>query len=216
MVTNFLEEKLLPELIQPASPVAGALFPAQFPMRRFSVREYELLGQHGILGEDDNVELLEGWIVEKITKNPRHEQVLYRLARSLESRSPSGYLLRNQSPLVTLDSVPEPDLMLVRGKIEDFEERHTQASEVILVIEIADSSLNLDRRKCELYARARVPIYWIVNLADQSVETYSDPMTVEPICYANKTVLSANDTASIHVGEGLVLSIPVREFLLKS
>lgn len=73
-------------------------------------------------------------------------------------------------------SAPEPDLALLRPRADDYAKKLPQADDVALLIEIADSSLSYDRgRKLELYARAKIPVVWIVNVAEQTIETYSKP-----------------------------------------
>lgn len=186
-----------------------------FPVRQFSVAEYELLGQYDILSQDDNVELLEGWISEKMTKYPLHVTVLAKLFWAIHNGLPAGFHIRTQEPITTSDSVPEPDLAIVRGGLDDYAQRHPVASEVVLVIEVADSSLGRDRKKARIYGRAGLKHYWIVNLNERCVEVYSDPITTEPAGYPPPTILSMDDTAQFTLSENLNLSIPVAEFMPK-
>jgi hypothetical protein len=79
-------------------------------------------------------------------------------------------------PVTTTDSVPEPDVKVVRGRLSDFATRHPAASDLALVVEVADTSLQQDRTiKHRIYARAKVPIYWIVNLIHDVVEVHTEP-----------------------------------------
>ena len=92
--------------------------------RRFTVEEYERLGETGVLCEDDSVELLEGLIVKKTTKNPLHDATIDILTRLFGRLLPSGWFLRVQNVLRTSDSEPEPDVVVTRGEPAAFRRRH--------------------------------------------------------------------------------------------
>jgi Uma2 family endonuclease len=146
-----------------------------FPVRRFSVAEYERIGQAGILSEDDSVELLEGLIVEKMTKHPPHDGMIDLLVQLLQRQLPWDWYPRAQNVLVTSDSAPEPDVVVVRGQPRDYMQRHPTGDDVALVIEVADSSLVRDRRKRRIYARAGIGQYWIIDLTANRIEIYAQP-----------------------------------------
>lgn len=146
------------------------------PIHRLTVEQYLSMADAGILTEDDRVELLEGWLVPKMTKHPPHASATRRLRRDLERAVPAGWLVLSQDPITTGDSAPEPDLAIVRGEEADFVGRHPTSTETALVVEVADSSLREDRgTKRRLYARAGVACYWIVNLVERQIEAYSEP-----------------------------------------
>ena len=146
------------------------------PMRPFSVREYERMIETGVLGEDDPVELLEGWIVFKVTRNPPHDVAVALASELLIRLLPAGWHVRSQSAITTPDSVPEPDIAVVRGTQRDYAARHPGPADVAVAIEVADTSLGRDRSdKARVYARAGIPVYWITNLIDGVVEVYTDP-----------------------------------------
>ena len=147
-----------------------------WPLRRFSVAEYRRWTEAGRFAEDDNFELLEGWIVDKMPKNPPHDSRVTWTQSVLQRELPSGWHCRNQCSLETPDSVPEPDLAIVRGSILDYADRHPTGSETALVIEVADTSLATDREKRRLYARAGIREYWIINLVDSLMEVFRDPV----------------------------------------
>ncbi|MBW4441599.1 MAG: Uma2 family endonuclease [Plectolyngbya sp. WJT66-NPBG17] len=132
--------------------------------------------QLGILTDDDPVELLEGWLVYKMPKNPPH-RIATKLTRdALDQILPSGWYVDTQEPITLIDSEPEPDIVIVRGATQDYVDRHPTAQDIALVIEVADSTLERDRTsKKRLYARAGIPIYWIINLVDRSIEVYAQP-----------------------------------------
>jgi len=148
---------------------------------RFSVCRYQRMIETGILNAEDKVELLENYVVLKMPRKPRHDSTLQRALRPLLRSLPDGWDLRIQSAVALMDSQPEPDFTLVRGSAADYENRHPSASDVGLVIEVADSSLLRDQRdKARIYARGNILCYWIVNLVDQQVEVHAQPSGPTP------------------------------------
>ncbi|MCK6576681.1 MAG: Uma2 family endonuclease [Anaerolineae bacterium] len=183
--------------------------------RRISVSEYESMIQTDVLREDDNVELLEGWIVEKMMKNPEHSDTTQFLRDWLPSIIPSGYIVRDQEPIVTSDSQPEPDSVVLRGTRRDFSRRKPTPSEVVLVIEVADSSPRDDRNwKARIYARAGIPEYWIINLPERRVEVFQTPHTegFSP-GYQVSVVYGIEDAVPVVLEGREVGRLPVRELL---
>jgi Uma2 family endonuclease len=146
-----------------------------FPVRRFTVDEYLRLAQNGILTEDDRVELLEGLIVPKMPRVPRHDAMIDILVQLLIRLLPAGWFPRDQKVLLTVDSAPEPDVAVTRGQPKDYWTKHPTAADVSLVIEVSESSLAIDRKKRRIYARAGVPAYWIVDLDASAIEVYTEP-----------------------------------------
>jgi len=146
---------------------------------RLSVDQYHRMGEAGILGPDDRVELLEGLLVVKMSKNPGHilatdlfEDLLHRLV-------PAGFFTSMGNP-VTIEvrnSEPEPDAQVVRGNPRDYTGRRRGPQDSALVVEVADSSYATDRRsKLAIYAAARVPIYLLLDLNGRRLEAFSDPI----------------------------------------
>jgi Uma2 family endonuclease len=149
--------------------------PPPFPIYRFTVAEYEELMRLGFLDEDSNVELLEGWIVPKMPKYPPHDSRIDLLNHWLMRHLPEGWYARIQNSVVTADSVPEPDVAVVRGRPGDYTDRHPSGGDTSLIIEVADSTVRRDRAKAAIYARAGIAEYWIVNLDDRQIEVYVNP-----------------------------------------
>ena len=157
----------------PVAPVPPALLSW---MHRFSVDEYHRMIQLGILTEKDNVELLNGWIIEKMPRNPPHDTALMLLTEALRAILPNNWICRGQSAVTTGESEPEPDLAVVRGPIRRYGDHHPGPDETVWIAEVADSSLARDRNeKGPIYARDGIPVYWIVNIPDRRIEVYSDP-----------------------------------------
>ena len=144
---------------------------------RLSIEQYHAIIQAGILTDDDSVELLEGWLVFKMPKNPPH-RVTTRLVRTaLENILPAGWYVDSQEPITLSNSEPEPDIVVVRGDTRQYLARHPGAEDIALIIEVSDTTLQRDRTvKKRIYARAGISIYWIVNLVEEQVEVYSQPL----------------------------------------
>jgi len=156
-----------------ATPVTYGL-DASIP--RFSVARYQRMIETGILTSEDKVELLENYVVLKIPRNPLHDGTIQVATEVLAPAIPQAWRLRIQLTIVLSDSQPEPDFAIVRGDARTYLARHPNPSDVGLIIEVADSSLLRDQRdKTRIYARAGIPIYWMVNLVDRRIEVFTQP-----------------------------------------
>jgi Uma2 family endonuclease len=143
--------------------------------RRWTRREYDRLIQLGILGEDEKIELLAGRMIVAEPQNTPHAKAIELAADALRAAFGPGWRIRVQLP-IALDrrSEPEPDLAVIAGSPRD--DRDDHPSRPVLVLEIADSSLRLDRGlKARRYARAGVRDYWILNLRDRVLEIRRAP-----------------------------------------
>jgi Uma2 family endonuclease len=138
--------------------------------------EYERLIDLGAFGPDDRVELLGGQLVVREPQGRPHSTAIRLVAQTLRAAFGPGWSIEAQLP-VSLDeeSEPEPDVTVVAGAPRDYLQAHP--SRPGLVVEVALSSLALDRgEKASLYARAGLADYWIVNLVDNMLEVYRDPV----------------------------------------
>ena len=142
---------------------------------RYTVRRYLALVSEGVLRSDDPVELLEGLIVAEPPANPPHASATCRIETALRAAIGERAIVRVQQPFEAgRYSLPEPDVAVVPGRLEDYDTAHPRAA--LLVVEVADSSLQQDRlTKLPIYAAAGVPEYWIVNLAERCVEVFRKP-----------------------------------------
>jgi len=148
---------------------------------RLSVEQYHQMIARGILAEDEPIELLEGCLVKQMTKKPPHVVSTGLVQDALTPLLPAGWHVSVQDPITTDDSEPEPDIKVVRGDRRDYAERHPGPGEVAFVVEVADTSLTSDRGiKKRIYARAGMPLYWILNLPARRLEVYSDPTGPDP------------------------------------
>lgn len=169
-----VSNKIIPQTIEsPLIPPPGFVW-------KFSVKQYHEMINAGILGEDDPVELLEGVLVTKMAKNPQHSLVTNLLREALARLISQGWYVNTQEPITFADSEPEPDVAVIQGALRQYADRHPGAEETALVIEVADSSLSRDRgQKKRIYARAGIPVYWIVNLIERKIEVYSEPSELD-------------------------------------
>jgi len=149
----------------------------QYPLRarRWTRKEYQKLGELGILPEDEPVELLDGQLYVAEPKGAPHASVVRLTASALTRAFGDGWLVFTQDPIALDDvSEPEPDVVVVPGGLLDYLEDHP--ARPALVVEVAQTSLYFDRaHKGSAYARAGLPDYWIVNLVDWRVEIYRRP-----------------------------------------
>ena len=136
----------------------------------FSVATYERMGEE-VFGR--RTELIRGVILEKMSISPLHAFLVMKLRRLITVFIRADLYCREEKPLKLADSMPEPDLAVVSGQEEDHLSTHP--STALLVIEVAISSLELDREKAALYAEAAVPEYWIVLGEARAVEVYLAP-----------------------------------------
>jgi len=183
---------------------------------RLSVDQYHEMIRAGILTDGDPVELLDGWLVPTMVKNPPHSIATESTRRVLERVLSEGWHVRSQEPVTLAASEPEPDVMIVRGTLRDYRDRHPGPQDVALVVEVADASLERDRTtKKRLYAEAAIPVYWIVNLLDNRLEVYDDPTgPSEQPDYRRRRDLGPADQVSLVVEKKLVAALlPVREML---
>ena len=145
-------------------------------IRRWTRVEYDRLIEVGILRTGDRVELLGGQLCVSEPQNSPHATAISLASEALRQAFTGLWHIRIQSPIaLDQESEPEPDLAVVAGRPRDYLADHP--ARPALVVEVADSSLAVDREhKGSLYARARLPEYWIANLVDRVVEVYREPV----------------------------------------
>src|SRR5437899_4419873 len=155
--------------------MAVAVPPAGTVPERFTVERFFALVDEGVLQPDDRVELLEGVIVAMAPSNAPHASATSRVADALRGAVGKRALVREEKCLILgLYSAPEPDVALVPGTHEAYDDAHPRTA--LLVVEVADSSLAQDRiTKAAMYAGAGIVEYWIVNLRDDHVEVFRGP-----------------------------------------
>jgi Uma2 family endonuclease len=144
---------------------------------RFSRERYDAMIEAGILQEDDRVELIAGEIINKMPIGPNHAATVNRCTQVFSNSVGKHCIVSVQNP-IALDafSQPEPDVALLRPRADFYAGSHPQPEHVLLIVEVADSSLLQDRqRKIPLYAAAGVPEVWLLSLMDKSLSRYRNP-----------------------------------------
>ena len=155
----------------------GEIAPAD-RLYRLSLDQYHRMIEAEIFGPEERVELLEGVLVAKMSKNPPHVLCTDLLSLILGRLIPGGFYLSMQNPvsLAASSSEPEPDAKIVRGHPRDYPGRNPGTGDSALVIEVSDTSLAYDRTvKKRVYAQDGVPVYWIFNLVDNQLEVFTEP-----------------------------------------
>jgi Uma2 family endonuclease len=176
-----------------------------------TVDQYERLVQSGLL-DDHQIELIDGLLVRKVGENPPHSWTVEALREEIAGRLPPGWSSRQEQPAAIPDlNEPEPDVAVVRGTKNDYARRHPRPSDLALVIEVADSTLEKDRGpKLVAYGRGGIPAYWIVNLIDRQLEVHANP---DPSGYRHRQVLATGDEAPLLIDGKEIGRIPVDAIL---
>ncbi len=205
-----------PETLVASSESPVAVFAAPTAsLWRWSVEKYHEMVRTGIIDEDDPVELLDGWIVQKMTKSPLHRTVTGLLREILQRVMPAGWFVDSQDPVTLSASEPEPDAVLVRGNRRDYLDRHPGPGDVAVVAEVSDSGLTRDRVfKKSIYAAAGIAVYWVVNLVDRRIEVYSGcTNSGSGADYARCDCYAVGDRVPLIVDGQIVAEIAVRDIL---
>ncbi len=180
-------------------PLAGEVYEDQASVlqpRRWTREEYYRLGDAGFF-DDERVELLDGEIWALPPQKTPHFSAIRRATDVLEELFGEGFEFRQQAPMTLDDGTePEPDILVVPGSWQDYEDHHPTPPEVRLLVEVSDSTLAKDRgKKAEDYARAGIAEYWIINLVDAQLEVCREPAVFQSgYGYKIRQVLLAGDS----------------------
>jgi Uma2 family endonuclease len=186
---------------------------------RIDIETYHRMGEFGLITPSDRVELLDGLLVRKMTKGPRHVTATHRTFKILLGCLPPGWHPRVESPVEFPqgpdgDSAPEPDVVVVRGDDDLYNHRHPGPGDVLLVIQVADSSLLIDRKGLRRFGWAGVPVVWIVNLRNETVEVYTGPSgPVDDPGFAQKVTRGVDDLLEIPLDGRTIGGLRVVDFL---
>ncbi|HTQ09587.1 MAG TPA: Uma2 family endonuclease [Fimbriimonadaceae bacterium] len=178
-------------------------------LRLMTVDEYYRAAERGVFGPDEKLELLEGVVFELSPQKSPHASATFRVRQAVEEAIPEA-VVRDHSPL-SLDArnEPEPDVLVAAGPIDRYDRRHPGPADVLLVVEVCDTSLRTDRQiKAPLYAAFGIPEYWILDLNAKRLEVYR-----EPSASGYSQVETLDPTASIAPLAGNGQTIAVRSLL---
>ncbi len=179
--------------------------------KRFTIEEYERLAKLGFFREDDRVELIRGEIIPMAAKGTPHAVCETRLERELNKLIRERATLRGQLPIIIPDnSEPEPDRVIAKNRDDDYLNSHPTPEDVLLLIEISDSTLKFDQDvKLPLYAEAGIKYYWIFNLADNILEAHSEPLqdSQGKFTYRKKEILLSTESVTLPCFDDLILDL---------
>lgn len=144
---------------------------------RFTGEQYHKLAEVGILQPDKRFELVNGFIYQANPVSSEHSYTVKQLYDILATCSGNNAAVFSQSPIkFSDDSEPEPDVVVLKAPSKQYRERLPEPADVLLIVEVSKTTLQFDRTvKFELYARAGIPEYWIIDLGKKRLEVYRDP-----------------------------------------
>ncbi len=169
--------------------------------RKFTIEEYHKLIDLGFFPENQRIELIRGEILEMPPKRTIHSVCNSLLWKQIYELIGKQAEIRVQEPIILpLNSEPEPDLVIAQKKTDNYLSGHPHVEDIILIIEISDSTLKYDREtKLSLYAEARINYYWIINLVDNRLEAYTNPFSDSQgnFDYRNKSIFLPDEKINI-------------------
>jgi Uma2 family endonuclease len=182
--------------------------------RPITVAEYDRRIASGAIPEDGQFELLDGEVVRKMSKNPPHRVATRKTFDALARLVPPAWDVAKEEAVVCGDrSKPEPDVAVVRAELRHDATRDATAGDCALIVEVADASLAVDMGvKLAIYAKAEIPVYWVVNLQDDRVEVYSNPDRAAA-SYGLRVVYTRGQLVPVEIAGQVVGTIAVEELL---
>lgn len=174
--------------------------------RRFSVQEYHQMADMGIFHPTERLELLDGQIVTMSPQNPPHASTTARVGDYLRELATGVAKIRSQLPVRLHDfSEPEPDIAVVRSDRRDYADRHPAPSDIYLIVEVSDATLNFDINEKKLdYARSEITEYWVVDVNGNRILVFRNPVNGQ---YQEEIVLGLEAVISPLVFPNLQVSI---------
>ncbi|MBL9114886.1 MAG: Uma2 family endonuclease [Verrucomicrobiaceae bacterium] len=168
----------------------AALPPTAPPLARITCEKYHAMIKQGVLSEDDRVELIHGYLVTKMSIGSLHSAIRTRLEQMLIRALPLDFVVRGQEPITIHDySEPEPDIVVAKFRSDFYAGSHPEPSDVLVAIEVADTSLAYDRdAKIPLYASCGIAESWLVDINGKTISVFSKP---EGAAYGQETVYTS-------------------------
>ncbi len=187
------------------------------PVRKFTHEEYERMCNEGYFQSGERTELIHGEIRTMLAIGAAHVFATSELHYLLESQLPrEKYGVVSQSTLRMETSSPDPDIYVTIGSKRNFAKKLATASDVCLIVEVADSSLAFDQgEKLALYAGASIPVYWIVNFVEKQIEVYSQPTGPgkSPPSYQHSEIFKLDRTVCVTL-EDVSARVIVKELII--
>ena len=174
--------------------------------KRFRVEDFRRMTEAGILPEESGWEIIDGYLIDKMSIGSKHASVVRRVSKLLERKFGEITQVSGQNPIhIDEFNEPEPDIALLKPREDFYAESHPLPQDVLLLIEVSDSTVEFDRKvKQTLYAEAGIVEFWIVNLPDETVECYSQLKNGN---YRLARILEKGETVESNAVENLKLSV---------
>lgn len=143
----------------------------------FSISDFDRMAERGLFDEDAHIELIEGEFFDMAPIGSRHASIVSFLASALIKQLSDCAIVRIQDPVRLGDlSVPQPDLAVVKPKSDFYRTRHPEAHDILLLIEVADSSAGYDlKTKIPLYAKYEIPECWLIDIDKKTTTRFNEP-----------------------------------------
>ena len=166
------------------------------PRHRWTVAEYHRMGEVGLLNEDSRVELIDGEIMEMAPIGSEHGGKVNRFIYLFSKIFGDKAIIAAQNPVILGGyGEPQPDVAVLRWREDYYERAHPHAEDVLLIIEVSDSTLRYDRDvKVPLYANHGIPEVWLLDLQQKQLEIYREPTRGQ---YRQRECRRAGQTAPI-------------------
>ena len=180
----------------------------------FTAEAFRRMIDADVFADDERVELWDGRVTTKMAKKIPHSYSSARLNSLLIQAVPRGWCVWPENPVeIGQVRVPLPDFTVLRGNLENYASKYPAAGDVVLIIELSDSSLRYDSTtKLAGYAEAGIPVYWVVNLVKNVIQTYAEPVPTERR-YAREVTYAIGQSVPIHLDGTLIGEIPVLDLL---
>ena len=174
--------------------------------KRFRVDEFRKMVEAGILPEEHGWEVIDGFLMDKMSIGDKHASTVKRLNRIFNQRFNEGLLVSVQDPIQLDDyNAPEPDIALLRFREDFYLGQTPMPTDILLLIEVSDSTIEYDREiKKKLYAEAEIVEFWIVNLQENILETFSQPKNGS---YRSARILEAGEVIKSNTVNDLELTV---------
>ena len=174
--------------------------------KRFRVEDFRKMTEAGILPEESGWEIIDGYLMDKMSIGSKHASTVKRLNRKLTRLFEDEVIISVQDPIhIDEFNQPEPDIALLKPREDFYAESHPSPQDVLLLIEVSNSTIEYDRDiKKTLYARTGIVEFWIVNLPDETVECYSQPKNGN---YRLARILEKGEIVESNAVENLKLSV---------
>jgi Uma2 family endonuclease len=182
-------------------------------LARLTVDQYEAMVDSGVFTKRDRFTLINGFLVAKVPKSPRHTFIAKNLARKLQGLVPSGWDIRIEDAVRLAGSKPEPDVSIARGDIDDYVDRDPGPPDLAMVVEVPASRVSEDRQMAHVYGPAGIPFYWIVNLKARLVEVYTLLKRRGPSGYGKPRVFKSGQSVPLVIEGAEVGRIAVADIL---